>query len=84
MQIDEYAKYGSEKNNSFIDEKKYAAFNWLKLMIEFSIINEGDTINLENYTLAGFIKDEKLIKMFHENGLEYISFDDKLAKVLKK
>ena len=84
MQIDEYNEYRKEKNNSFLGEKKYAAFNWLKLMIEFNIINEGDIINLENYTLANFIRDEKLIKMFHENGLEYISFDDKLAKILKK
>ena len=84
MQIDEYNEYRNEKNNSFIDEKKFAALNWLKMMIEFNIINEGDIINLENYMLADFIKDERLIKMFHENGLEYISFDDKLAKVLKK
>lgn len=84
MQIDEYNEYRNEKNNSFIDEKKFAALNWLKMMIEFNIINEGDIINLENYMLADFIKDERLIKMFHENGLEYISFDDKLAKILKK
>lgn len=84
IQIDEYIKYENEKNSSFRSDKIIAGLNWIKMMIEFNIINEGDIINLNNYGLSNFIRDERLIEMFHENGLEYISFDDKLAKILKK
>lgn len=83
-QIAAHNKSLNGKGKFFKDEKIDAGLNWLKLLIEFNIINEGDTIDLNDYVLADFIKDEKLAKMFKENGVEYISFDDKLVKILKK
>ena len=64
-QINQY-KIEIKENNFTSEGNDYecAFATWLKLMIDFRMITEGQIIDLTKYKLTDFITDEKLAKCF--------------------
>ena len=57
-----------------------AATTWIEMMINFGMINEGQIINLEQFVLADFMTDEKLISLFETNGMSIYNHNSSIRR----
>ena len=57
-----------------------AATTWIEMMINFGMIKEGQIINLEQFVLADFMTDEKLISMFETNGISICNYNSSIKR----
>lgn len=62
--IKEYKEQIKEGNNVPGESYECAFATWLKLMLDFQMIVEGQIIDLTKYKLLDFITDDKLAKSF--------------------
>ncbi len=76
-------KYKKELKNysipaNYITEN--AATTWIEMMINFGMIKEGQIINLEQFVLADFMTDKKLIAMFETNGMSICNYSTSIKR----
>ena len=47
-----------------MDKYKIAGYTWIEAMIKTKLISENEIINLNEFYLNDFIKDERITKMY--------------------